>query len=418
MFADKLKYMQGYVRVRLMGYAPERFLNLCSNRNILIWNLEHREEHYEFCISLKGFRQLKPLLRKTKTRLKVLERYGFPFWLHRYRKRKIFFFGILLCAATLYTLSLFIWNIEINGNLHRTDSVILKFLEENQVYHGILKNRLDCAELEELLRSQYDDVIWASVKIQGTRLIIDIQENLATNQAIEEAGMEEPSDLVADKDAEIYSILTRQGTPYVEKGSVVSAGDLLVEGKLPIYNDSGEIINYQYCYSDADILGVTVCEYSDVFSMNYEDKIFTGRTKTSYALLLFQKQISLPFGGNDFSNCDRITSEYPLRIGKSFYLPVVLYKQEAREYVLQTKTYTKEEAETLAENKLTEFCEKLEQKGVQIIENNVIIVSDGDICTASGTLRLIEPIGTRQSTAVTEIQQEGQMTDESDGNDD
>ena len=34
-----LKYIGGYLEVVLSGYAPERFLNLCGNHNILIWNL-------------------------------------------------------------------------------------------------------------------------------------------------------------------------------------------------------------------------------------------------------------------------------------------------------------------------------------------------------------------------------------------
>ncbi len=418
MFAEKLKFFQGYVRVRLTGYAPERFLNLCSNRNILIWNLEYREEHYEFCISVRGFRQLKPLLRKTKTRLIILQRYGLPFWLHRYRKRKLFFGGIFFCGAALYVLSLFIWNIQIQGNQHQTDSTILKFLEENEVYHGIPKSRLDCAALEELLRSQYEDVIWASVKIQGTRLIIDIQENLATNQTAEPAedaaGETAPSDLVAEKDAEIFQIFTRKGTPHVEKGSQVAAGDLLVEGRLPIYNDAGEIVNYQYCSSDADILGTTVYEYEDHFSLDYQDKVFTGATKKSWQISFFQKQIRLPFGNHHFRYCDKVTSELPLKIGESFYLPIVLYREEAKEYVLKEKTYTESEAKALAENKLAEFCKKLEQKGVQIIENNVIIVVEGKTCRASGSLKVIEPIGRRQKT---EIQQEGQMENESDRTD-
>lgn len=318
MFADKLKFLQGYVKVRLTGYAPERFLNLCSNRNILIWNLEYREEHYEFCISLPGFRQLKPILRKTKTRLLILERFGLPFWMHRYRKRKIFFFGILLCSVSLYVMSLFIWNIQVEGNLHRTDSAIIKFLEEHDIYHGILKSRLDCAALEELLRSEYDDVIWASAKIQGTRLIIEIQENLATNQERKADIDDAPSDLIAQKDGEIYSIFTRRGTPYVEKGTKVQAGDMLVEGKLPIYNDSGEIVNYQYCPADADILAVTEYSYDERFSMTFEDKVFTGNSKKSYQLGLFGKLLRLPFGKNAFQHCDKVTTELPLKLGESF----------------------------------------------------------------------------------------------------
>lgn len=416
MFAEKLKYLQGYVRVSLSGYAPERFLNLCSNHNTLIWNLEYREEHYEFCVSVKGFRQLKPILRKTKTKLAVQKRYGLPFLMHRYRKRKIFFGGIVLCTISLYAMSLFIWNIDVRGNLHRTDSTILKFLEENHVYHGVSKSKLDCVSLEELLRSQYDDVIWASVKIQGTRLIIDLQEKLAVNEIQEAAGEETPSDLVAEKDAQIFRIFTRRGTPLVEKGSLVKQGDLLVEGKIPIYNDSGEIVNYQYCYTDADIFGTTSYSYEDRFSMAYEDKAFTGQEKTAYHVSLFQKLIHLPLGKAEFNRADRITTELPLKIGESFYLPVVLCTEVSREYVLVQKTYTKAEAEALARRKLDEFCEKLEQKGVQIIKNNVIIVAEGKSCIARGEIKVMEAIGVRQPTNIEEIQQEGQIADESDGN--
>ena len=38
MLLSVIKYFRGYVHVKLTGYAPERFLNLCGNRNILIWN--------------------------------------------------------------------------------------------------------------------------------------------------------------------------------------------------------------------------------------------------------------------------------------------------------------------------------------------------------------------------------------------
>ena len=129
------------MKIRLTGYAPERFLNLCSNHGILIWNMEYVEDQYEFCISLKGLRSLRPILRKTRTRFVILERVGLPFLLSRYQKRKLFFAGILLCCAMIYGMSLFVWKIEVNGNLHETDSSILKFLEGKQVYHGVLKSK-------------------------------------------------------------------------------------------------------------------------------------------------------------------------------------------------------------------------------------------------------------------------------------
>ena len=417
---DKLKYLQGYVRVRLFGYAPERFLNLCSNHNILIWNLEYREEQYEFCLSVRGLKRLKPILKKTRTRLVILERTGLPFVMNRYRKRKLFFTGIILCCGLLYTMSLFVWKIEVNGNLHETDSNIIKFLEEKQVYHGLLKSKINCEKIEEELRAAYGDIIWASAKLQGTMLIIDVQENLATNQQMQESQDkdETPSDLVADKEAEIYSILTRKGTPQVEKGMQVKKGDLLVEGKNPVMNDAGEVANYQYCVSDADILGITQYSYTDSFSLEYDYKNFSGRDSTALGIRLFEGQFQFPHISHKFKEYDTITDEYDLKLGDTFYLPLQILRETRREYQTEKKRYTKEEAKQLAKEKLNDFCKELTEKGVQIIENNVMIVADEKNCTASGSLKVIEPLGARKATSITDIPQEGQKEDESDGNSD
>ncbi len=417
---DKLKYLQGYVRVRLFGYAPERFLNLCSNHNILIWNLEYREEQYEFCLSVRGLKRLKPILKKTRTRLVILERTGLPFVMNRYRKRKLFFTGIILCCGLLYTMSLFVWKIEVNGNLHETDSNIIKFLEEKQVYHGLLKSKINCEKIEEELRAAYGDIIWASAKLQGTMLIIDVQENLATNQQMQESQDkdETPSDLVADKEAEIYSILTRKGTPHVEKGMQVKKGDLLVEGKNPVMNDAGEVANYQYCVSDADILGITQYSYTDSFSLEYDYKNFSGRDSTALGIRLFEGQFQFPHISHKFKEYDTITDEYDLKLGDTFYLPLQILRETRREYQTEKKRYTKEEAKQLAKEKLNDFCKELTEKGVQIIENNVMIVADEKNCTASGSLKVIEPLGARKATSITDIPQEGQKEDESDGNSD
>ena len=47
-----------------------------------------------------------------------------------------------------------------------------------------------------------------------------------------------------------------------------------------------------------------------------------------------------------------------------------------------------------------------------------MIVTDGKNCTASGSLKVIEPIGSRKATSMTDLPQEGQMEDESDGDSD
>ena len=64
MILKVMKFFRGYLLVRLTGYSPERFFNLCGNADIILWNMEQTEEGYTFYISLPAFRKLKPMLTK------------------------------------------------------------------------------------------------------------------------------------------------------------------------------------------------------------------------------------------------------------------------------------------------------------------------------------------------------------------
>ena len=80
-----LKWYQGYLLIYLRGFAPERFLNLCRNKNIFLWGLHQTDDGYECYISLKGFFKIRPIARKTKTRPVIRCRIGFPFYFQKYK---------------------------------------------------------------------------------------------------------------------------------------------------------------------------------------------------------------------------------------------------------------------------------------------------------------------------------------------
>ena len=164
-------------------------------------------------ISIPGFRKLKPIIRKTGTKVSIVERFGLPFFLHKYRKRKMFFAGALLFAALIFLMSRYIWNIDIKGNLTYTDETLLKFLKTREVENGMRVSEVDCARIVKDIRKEYDDIIWVSASIQGTRLIIQVKENEDTIPAMDEAAenpdQEKPTDIVADRDCAVsYTHLT------------------------------------------------------------------------------------------------------------------------------------------------------------------------------------------------------------------
>ena len=115
MLTSVLKFLKGYVVVHLSGYSPERFLNLCCHHKIVLWGLRSTGTEYEMCMSIAAFRKVRPLVRKTQTKVVILERHGLPFLLWKYRRRKLFAAGAFFCIVLLYIMSLFIWNIHIEG---------------------------------------------------------------------------------------------------------------------------------------------------------------------------------------------------------------------------------------------------------------------------------------------------------------
>lgn len=417
MFLSMIKFFRGFLLVRLSGYSPERFLNLCSNHNILIWDLKNQDGCYEFHISIAGYRRLKPLLKKTKTRVTIRNRVGFPFFLYRYRKRKLYFAGIFLGVGFLMYLTTFVWLIDINGNSLITDDAILAFLKEKNASFGSKKSGIDCDALEEALRTDYEDVIWASVRLSGAKMTIDIQENLIAKKEMEEntKRLDGAYHIVADKDATVTSIITRKGTPLVKAGSEVKEGDILVSSQLDIYNDSNEIVNYVFVPSDADIYGQTTYTYQDSFPMQYNHKVRVGEGKSSYSLSLFSYQLKFPSAFQKDASFISYTESRQLALAKDYYIPVILEKTTYYACGYEKVTLTKEEAKKKAGQNISQFLQKLEEKGIEITDKNVMIEFAGNQCKVYGVITAVEKIGRYEPAEPKKISTDERLTeDESD----
>lgn len=96
---------------------------------------------------------------------------------------------------------------------------------------------------------------------------------------------------------------------------------------------------------------------------------------------------------------------------ENFYLPVFFSRITLREYEIADKTWTPAQGKQQAESNLNNFLKKIQEKGVQIFQNNVKIETTDSVCTAKGTLALIEKAGKRVDIQVKEMQKEGTQTE-------
>ena len=388
MLMKLVNWFRGYLYVRIRGNSPERFLNLCCNKQIFLWNLTRIGDEYQFNITIKNFKKLRPIVKKTRMRPHITKKIGFPFFMHRYRKRKVFFAGIFICCILVYLMSLFIWDINILGGAKYTPEAVMKFLNQNDIYTGIHKKKVNCQEIEDTIRLAYNDIGWVSAEIKGTRLIIKITE---TNMPAPAEKAIEPSHIVATKNGIVQTIITRTGTPKVKIGDVVKKGDIIVSGVVDVLADSITLVNKKPVIADADIRCKTYYDYEEAFSMNYIERVFTNKSKNGYYISLFLKKIFLYNPRNSYDKYDIIVDESKLHLTDSFYLPLRWGKVTTREYLERKQKYTEEEAISIAKARLLRYFDTLIENDVIILENNVTITIENNYCITKGRLIVEEP---------------------------
>ena len=136
--------------------------------------------------------------------------------------------------------------------------------------------------------------------------------------------------------------------------------------------------------------------------MKYQEKQYSGQKKLGYYLEIFGKTFSFARKNIPYDSYDVVRQEHPLKLTENFYLPISWGKIENREYKNTGKIYTKEEAAQKAQEKLDKFLQKIQEKGVQIFQNNVKIETDGKNCRAVGDIIVIEKAGKRVERTIGE----------------
>ena len=320
----------GYVRVRLTGRSPERFFNLCRGSGIMLWNLSCGNKEYWFSMMLPDFYRIRPFVRKAGVRVRVQEKLGLPFFLYRNRKRKLFAAGMASFFLLLFVLSRFIWNISFCGNLYFTDDTLMRQLREIGILYGMPKSGVDCDRIEEELRSRCPRIVWVSAHVSGTRLQIRVRENeTAGGIPLRE---ETPRNLVAETAGTVVSILVRAGKAAVQPGDEVEKGQVLVEGMVPVTDDSGEVVRTLFVRADADIRLRTTKTYREQVSRFQRVRSYTGKKRQGVRLRIGSMDIlaMLPLTGKQNWELTGVSRQTVLF--EDFFLPVWTEMITAREY--------------------------------------------------------------------------------------
>jgi similar to stage IV sporulation protein len=277
--------------------------------------------------------------------------------------------------------------VEVTGNEAITTDMLQDFLQNQGIHYGMWLNRIPLEELKTSLRQEYEEITWVSASIEGTKLWIRLKENDAPASASETVSA---TNLVAEETGVVQSILVRRGTALVKAGDEVAAGDILIEGKVTILNEEGEVKQEEYCQADGDVWLMYDIPVEEKIKFTYEYRVYTGEERKRYVLAWGETYWAFFAGKIPFEHYDLLEERTRLSIFGRIPLPMALSTRSYREYAVKEGKYSEAQARQLLNQQFQKIITGLEEKGVQIIEKNVKIVSNSVFMSLTGTISVSE----------------------------
>lgn len=390
MYIQILKnYLLGYVRINIEGYFIERLMNLCSNNGIFMWNSKRNKTTLlEANVSIKDFKQIVKLSKQAKCKVNIKQKKGVPFIFNRYRKRKIFFFSLILIIVVIFSLSNFIWNIEVIGNEKINREEIIQTLKNEGLEIGTLKNKVNTKEIINKMRLDRDDLAWVGIDIKGTNAVIKVVEADKKPEIIEE---DEYCNIVATKAGIIEKVNAINGTPLVQKGDVIKEGTTIIGGWL-----EGKYTGIRYVHANGSVQAKVWYTQNEKIELNQVISKKTENEETKYSVRINNFTINFYKTLSKFKKYDTIEQNKKMKLFSDFYLPIEIIKKNNYELVEENIIYTKEQAKQKAEETAKEKLNEQVKDKENILNTYINYQETEEYVEVQVIYEVLEEIGTKE----------------------
>ena len=381
-------FFYGYIQIEIEGFYIERFFNTCAKENIRLWKTKriNRSKVYTN-ISIHDLKKIRKITRKTKCHIKIKRKKGIPFIIKKYKKRKVFLAFFLIIVFLIFALSNFVWNIEIEGNVQISSDELLEELQNEGLYQGILKNKVNTNKIIEKMRLENEKIAWIGIKIEGTNAKVTIVEATDKPDLIDK---DEYCNIVSDKEGIITSINVTNGTALAGEGDVIEPGTKLIGGWM-----EGKYTGVRYMHASGDIKAKVWYTAEDYENFIQEENIKTENLENKYSLLFNKNEINFYKRLSKFEKYDTIETSKKIKLFNNFYLPIEFKKRTNYEYKIVKKQYEKEELKDKIVLKLEEqMQEKLENK--ELINKDIVVEENETGMRVRLVYEVIENVGVEE----------------------
>lgn len=349
----KVKNIKGIMKISVEGFFIERFINLCLQEDIEIWDIERVNEGI---VNVKFFylnyEKICEIANITRCEIKILEKNGVPFFVKKYRHRKIFA-ALIAIVTTIITISnMFVWNIEILGDFNIPIEDVKELLSGENIKVGMLKRKLDADSAKLNIALKRKDIAWIGINIDGTKIKVEI---VPKELAEEDIYKDTVGNIISNKSGIVDKIYVAEGTAMVKKGDIVENGTVLISGivtngvntKAGILGDPSVMKEKRIVRAEGDVTLKTT--YVEKTKIPFEKDIVskTGNVEKSYKMKINNCTINLTNKVTNFEKYDTITTEKVFSLFGQFKTPIMLVEERFEEIEVDKVKYTKKQAEEL-----------------------------------------------------------------------
>lgn len=361
MIGETLELLAGEVRIRVRGASIERFLNACARGGIGLrrtCRMDFGELHAT--VSVRDFRRLRPVIRRTGCRVHILARHGAPFVLHRLRRRYVLFAGFAVLGVLFWALTSFVWVVEIHAQPGISTYHLRETLHEAGAYAGIPIAAVDETAIREYVRREMEDTVdFVTVSRIGNVITVEAFGGDGDPETLDDKAV---TGVVASRDGLVTEVQALGGYPLVGKGDVVQRGQLLISAVTPPTTEAGlGHIGHGW----GQVKAQTSRSETSVRLLNRTKKRAAGRKKTQYAIVIGGKRLNLYLGSSVAAgNCDKKVYAERVVLGRGAALPVTVIRQEYTYYEPETAADSVEETRAQAEQNALSRMQDDMQAGV------------------------------------------------------
>lgn len=222
-----LGWLLGRVRFRAEGGDAERLLTACAGQGIPVSGVRATALGFTAWTPARCYRRLRPLARRSHTRVRLAKKQGLCFVLLRWRGRWGLVLGPLVLAAVLAFSGNVVWAIRFDGVPAAQQIQLRSQLLQAGIWEGawLQPDSLDAARQKLLAQNQ--EYSWLTLNFYRGRLVVEANPL----RPAPELPQGQSCDLVSVADGVVLEVNIQSGQPLCSPGQTVAKGQQLAAGR-------------------------------------------------------------------------------------------------------------------------------------------------------------------------------------------